>query len=79
MADGASDATTSSFISGRCLKPLKKRDVLTLRSWKVTDDEYVIVNFSVKHPVRPPPPFTHTLHTHTAAIVLRKSISISYN
>eukprot|EP00066_Takifugu_rubripes_P005881 XP_003970238.1 PREDICTED: PCTP-like protein [Takifugu rubripes] len=42
------------YYSWRCLKPLKKRDVLTLRSWKVTDDEYVIVNFSVKHPKYPP-------------------------
>lgn len=37
-----------------CPKPIKKRDVVTLRSWQVTDDEYIIVNFSVKHPKYPP-------------------------
>ncbi|CAG09805.1 unnamed protein product, partial [Tetraodon nigroviridis] len=42
------------YYSWRCPKPLKNRDVLTLRSWKVTDDEYIIVNFSIKHPKYPP-------------------------
>lgn len=42
--------------AGRCPIPLKNRDVVTLRSWQVTDDEYIMVNFSVKHPVR------HLLH-----------------
>ncbi|XP_018589345.1 START domain containing 14 [Scleropages formosus] len=37
-----------------CPKPLKNRDVVTLRSWMVTDDEYLIVNYSVKHPKFPP-------------------------
>lgn len=37
-----------------CPKPIKNRDVVTLRSWRVKDDEYVIVNFSVKHPKYPP-------------------------
>lgn len=38
--------------TGICPKPIKNRDVVTLRSWQVTADEYLIVNFSVKHPVR---------------------------
>lgn len=38
--------------AGICPKPIKNRDVVTLRSWQVMDDEYIIVNFSVKHPVR---------------------------
>ncbi|KAL4631574.1 PCTP-like protein [Arapaima gigas] len=37
-----------------CPKPLKNRDVVTLRSWLVMDDEYLIVNYSVKHPKYPP-------------------------
>ncbi|MFT7810219.1 PCTP-like protein [Arapaima gigas] len=40
--------------SGLCPKPLKNRDVVTLRSWLVMDDEYLIVNYSVKHPKYPP-------------------------
>lgn len=41
------------FLSaGQCPKPMTSRDVVSLRSWQVKDDEYVIVNFSVKHPVR---------------------------
>eukprot|EP00064_Thunnus_orientalis_P006144 superscaffoldBa00000626_g6160 len=39
------------YYSWLCPKPIKNRDVVTLRSWQVTDDEYIIVNFSVKHPV----------------------------
>ncbi|KAJ3588403.1 hypothetical protein NHX12_011996 [Muraenolepis orangiensis] len=37
-----------------CPAPLKSRDVVTLRSWQVTDEDYVIINFSVKHPKYPP-------------------------
>ncbi|KAG7465099.1 hypothetical protein MATL_G00172540 [Megalops atlanticus] len=42
------------YYSWICPKPLKNRDVVTLRSWQVKDDEYVIINFSVKHPKHPP-------------------------
>ncbi|XP_042275381.1 START domain containing 14 [Thunnus maccoyii] len=42
------------YYSWLCPKPIKNRDVVTLRSWQVTDDEYIIVNFSVKHPKHPP-------------------------
>ncbi|XP_049897985.1 START domain containing 14 [Epinephelus moara] len=35
-------------------KPLTNRDVVTLRSWQVNEDEYIIINFSVKHPKYPP-------------------------
>lgn len=56
------------FFAGICPSPIKNRDVVTLRSWQVMDDEYIIVNFSVRHPVRhlvTPPPPTPTPHTHT--------------
>ncbi|XP_056295729.1 START domain containing 14 [Pseudoliparis swirei] len=42
------------YYSWLCTKPIKNRDVVTLRSWQVTDDEYIIINFSVKHPKYPP-------------------------
>lgn len=42
------------YYSWKCPKPLKNRDVVTLRSWYVLDKSYVIVNFSVKHPKYPP-------------------------
>ncbi|XP_047440679.1 START domain containing 14 [Mugil cephalus] len=42
------------YYSWLCPKPIKNRDVVTLRSWRVTDDEYIIINFSVKHPKYPP-------------------------
>lgn len=42
------------YYSWICPKPIKNRDVVTLRSWQVMDDEYIIVNFSVKHPKYPP-------------------------
>lgn len=42
------------YYSWNCPSPIKNRDVVSLRSWQVTDDEYLIVNFSVKHPKYPP-------------------------
>uniref|UniRef100_A0A667Y2G6 START domain-containing protein 10 n=1 Tax=Myripristis murdjan TaxID=586833 RepID=A0A667Y2G6_9TELE len=42
------------YYSWLCPKPLKNRDVVTLRSWQVTDEDYVIINYSVKHPKYPP-------------------------
>lgn len=37
--------------TGRCPKPLKNRDVITLRSWLPMGADYIIMNYSVKHPV----------------------------
>jgi len=42
------------YYSWICPKPLKNRDVVTLRSWQVNDIEYMILNYSVKHPKYPP-------------------------
>lgn len=42
------------YYSWVCPKPLKNRDVVTLRSWQASENEYVIINFSVKHPKHPP-------------------------
>ncbi|XP_050983547.1 START domain containing 14 isoform X2 [Labeo rohita] len=42
------------YYSWICPKPLKNRDVVTLRSWQASENEYVIINFSVKHPKFPP-------------------------
>lgn len=44
----------SVFVSftGICPNLIRNRDAVTLRSWQVTDDEFIIVNFSVKHPVQ---------------------------
>lgn len=36
---------------GKCPKPLKNRDVITLRSWLPMGTDYIIMNYSVKHPV----------------------------
>ncbi|KAM6923797.1 START domain containing 14 [Xenentodon cancila] len=49
-----SDNADVGYYSWICPKPIKNRDVVTLRSWQVADDEYIIVNFSVKHPNYPP-------------------------
>ncbi|XP_051843153.1 START domain-containing protein 10 isoform X2 [Antechinus flavipes] len=38
----------------RCPKPLKNRDVITLRSWLPMGADYIIMNYSVKHPKYPP-------------------------
>ncbi|XP_077956732.1 START domain containing 14 [Gasterosteus aculeatus] len=42
------------YYSWRCAKPIKNRDVVSLRSWQVKGDEYMVINFSVKHPKYPP-------------------------
>ncbi|KAM9471147.1 START domain containing 14 [Clarias gariepinus] len=41
------------YYSWICPKPLKNRDVITVRSWHASEDEYIIVNYSVKHPKYP--------------------------
>ncbi|KAM7000031.1 START domain containing 14 [Tautogolabrus adspersus] len=42
------------YYSWRCPRSITNRDVVSLRSWQVMDDEYIIINFSVKHPNYPP-------------------------
>ncbi|XP_038630934.1 START domain-containing protein 10-like [Scyliorhinus canicula] len=42
------------YYSWKCPSPLKDRDVVTLRSWLVTNTDYMIINYSVKHPKYPP-------------------------
>ncbi|XP_057705774.1 START domain containing 14 [Corythoichthys intestinalis] len=42
------------YYAWNCPKPIKNRDVVTLRTWRVTDDDYSVINFSVKHPEYPP-------------------------
>ncbi|XP_038145427.1 START domain containing 14 [Cyprinodon tularosa] len=49
-----SDNADFGYYSWLCPKPIKNRDVVTLRSWRVKDDEYIIINFSVKHTKYPP-------------------------
>ncbi|XP_068553584.1 LOW QUALITY PROTEIN: START domain-containing protein 10-like [Anas acuta] len=43
-----------SYYAWRCPKPLKNRDVVTLRAWQVEDGCHTIISFSVKHPKYPP-------------------------
>ncbi|NXG53707.1 STA10 protein, partial [Psilopogon haemacephalus] len=40
--------------AGKCPSPLKNRDFVTLRSWLPLDGDYIIINYSVKHPKYPP-------------------------
>ncbi|XP_042335719.1 START domain-containing protein 10-like isoform X2 [Sceloporus undulatus] len=49
-----SDNADIGYYSWKCPKPLKNRDVVTLRSWQVLEDSYIILSFSVKHPKYPP-------------------------
>ncbi|CAJ1058800.1 LOW QUALITY PROTEIN: START domain containing 14 [Xyrichtys novacula] len=42
------------YFSWHCPAPITNRDVVSLRSWRVTEEEYIIINFSVKHPNHPP-------------------------
>lgn len=42
------------YYSWKCPKPLKNRDVITLRSWLPLENDYIIMNYSVKHPKYPP-------------------------
>ncbi|ROL54711.1 START domain-containing protein 10 [Anabarilius grahami] len=37
------------YYSWKCPKPLKNRDVITLRSWLPMGNDYIIMNYSVKH------------------------------
>ncbi|XP_072546985.1 START domain-containing protein 10 [Salminus brasiliensis] len=42
------------YYSWKCPKPLKNRDVITLRSWLPMGKDFIIMNYSVKHPKYPP-------------------------
>lgn len=42
------------YYSWKCPKPLKNRDVITLRSWLPMGTDYIIMNYSVKHSKYPP-------------------------
>ncbi|XP_056373023.1 START domain-containing protein 10-like isoform X1 [Hyla sarda] len=42
------------YYSWRCPSPLKNRDFVTLRSWLPLGNDYMIINYSVKHPKHPP-------------------------
>ncbi|XP_032049233.1 START domain-containing protein 10 [Aythya fuligula] len=42
------------YYAWKCPKPLKNRDVVTLRSWLPMGTDYIIMNYSVKHPKYPP-------------------------
>ena len=42
----------SGVSSGKCPSPLKNRDFVTMRSWLPLGNDYLIINYSVKHPVR---------------------------
>lgn len=37
---------------GKSPYPLKNRDFVTMRSWLPLGNDYLIINYSVKHPVR---------------------------
>lgn len=49
----------SCTLTGSCPKPLRNRDVITLRSWLPIGKDYIIMNYSVKHAV--------SVYTHTHA------------
>lgn len=40
------------LFEGKCPSPLKNRDFVTMRSWLPLGSDYLIINYSVKHPVR---------------------------
>ncbi|XP_053547291.1 START domain-containing protein 10 isoform X2 [Bombina bombina] len=42
------------YYAWKCPKPLRNRDVVTLRSWLILPDCYMIINYSVKHKMYPP-------------------------
>ncbi|XP_041651827.1 START domain-containing protein 10 [Cheilinus undulatus] len=42
------------YYSWKCPGPLRDRDVITLRSWLSLGKDYIIMNYSVKHPKYPP-------------------------
>ncbi|KAI4815707.1 hypothetical protein KUCAC02_005842, partial [Chaenocephalus aceratus] len=41
------------YYSWKCPSPLRNRDVITLRSWLPMGKDYIIMNYSVKHPKYP--------------------------
>ncbi|XP_043086355.1 START domain-containing protein 10 [Puntigrus tetrazona] len=52
------------YYSWKCPKPLKNRDVITLRSWLPMGNDYIIMNYSVKHAKYPPKKDSCAAHFH---------------
>lgn len=50
-AGQAGDTTFFPPCVGWCLKPWKRRDLVTLRSGQVEDGYRAVINFSIKQPV----------------------------
>ncbi|XP_033978406.1 START domain-containing protein 10 [Trematomus bernacchii] len=46
--------TDVGYYSWRCPSPLKNRDFVTMRSWLPLGNDFLIINYSVKHPDHPP-------------------------
>ncbi|XP_041845528.1 START domain-containing protein 10 isoform X1 [Melanotaenia boesemani] len=42
------------YYSWKCPAPLKNRDFVTMRSWLPLGNDFLIINYSVKHPQHPP-------------------------
>ncbi|XP_047441040.1 START domain-containing protein 10 [Mugil cephalus] len=42
------------YYSWKCPSPLKNRDFVTMRSWLPLGNDFLIINYSVKHPQHPP-------------------------
>ncbi|KAM5125312.1 START domain-containing protein 10-like [Mantella aurantiaca] len=61
------------YYSWKCPKPLKNRDVVTLRSWLVLPDSFIIVNFSVKHNMFPPRIDLIRAVSHLAGYLIRSN------
>uniref|UniRef100_A0A8D2ZZP0 START domain-containing protein 10 n=1 Tax=Scophthalmus maximus TaxID=52904 RepID=A0A8D2ZZP0_SCOMX len=46
--------TDVGYYSWKCPTPLKNRDFVTMRSWLPLGSDFLIINYSVKHPKHPP-------------------------
>ncbi|XP_053098759.1 START domain-containing protein 10-like isoform X1 [Hemicordylus capensis] len=57
------------YYSWRCPSPLKNRDFVTLRSWLPLGNDYMIINYSVKHPYPPRKDFVRAVSLQTGYLI----------
>uniref|UniRef100_A0A8C4SPJ7 START domain-containing protein 10 n=1 Tax=Erpetoichthys calabaricus TaxID=27687 RepID=A0A8C4SPJ7_ERPCA len=66
------------YYSWKCPSPLKNRDFVTLRSWLPLGNDYIIINYSVKHPKYPPKKdYVRAVSLQTGYLIQNNSASSS--
>lgn len=66
------------WFEGKCPSPLKNRDFVTMRSWLPLGNDYLIINYSVKHPVSITVIFTSVCESLLSRWDVKEMVNLSH-